>query len=67
MSIEEHYDWDMSYLRNMSCVGDISSHLEQLVCRMAMEPQHLGFEANWMPAAAIAVNSVVLGGIPCLA
>ncbi|CAE7249538.1 SF3B4 [Symbiodinium natans] len=30
----EHYDWDMSYLRNMSCVGDISSHLEYFHSRL---------------------------------
>ena len=27
--VQAHYDWDMSYLRNMSSVGAISSHLEQ--------------------------------------
>lgn len=29
-----HYDWDMSYLRNMSSVGAISSHLEYFHSRL---------------------------------
>ncbi|CAE7041235.1 SF3B4 [Symbiodinium sp. CCMP2456] len=31
---QEHYDWDMSYLRNMSSVGAISSHLEYFHSRL---------------------------------